>query len=82
MKMQIFQNIFYLSEYQFKIHTYSYKSTYMKTIVTTNQESKIKISKNQAERNTTVTLKKIIKPQKEKREWRTTKVTRKNKIWQ
>ena len=41
---------------------YTYKSTYMNSMVTTSQKP-IKICKNKKERNTNITLKKIIKPQ-------------------
>ena len=53
---------FNLNEYQFETNKYSYRSTCMNPIVTTNQKLQ-QTYKNQRERNTSILLKKIMKPQ-------------------
>ena len=54
-----------LNDYPFKTSRYSYRSTYMNPMVTTNQKHK-KVHKNQTERNISIQLKKIIKPEGKK----------------
>ena len=60
-----------LSDYQFKTSRYSYRSTSMNPMVTTNQNHK-----NEKERNTSIPLKKIIKPQREKQKEKEQKTTK------
>ena len=55
-----------LYDYQFKASRYSYRSTYLNSMVTTNQKLKIESQKFK-ERNPSTLQKKIIKPQKENR---------------
>ena len=64
-KMQSFQNVFEIYDYQSKASRYSYGLTYLKTRVTTNQKHTTD-SQKQKESNSSIIQKKTNKPQKEK----------------
>ena len=63
---------------QCETSTYSYRSTYMNSMGSTNQNPQLYTQENQRERNTSMQIQKIIKPQGKKlKEQRTTETTRK-----
>ena len=75
-KKQISQNVFELN--QFKTDRYIHRSTYMNSMVSTNQNPQLYTQKNQRDRNTSMQIKKIIKPQGKKlKEQRSAETTRK-----